>query len=172
MRKKFSLILFVILACSCEAQVSRVVEKSKVNWNDYDFLFEEVGNSEFKEAWKFLEDVEMYEITYMSDGLKIESFAAIPKGEGKHPVIICNRGGNRDFGALQLFKGDYRCPVAYFFSKMASKGYIVMGCNYRGCGNSEGSDEFGGNDVNDILNLIEVTSELPKADTSKIGMYG
>ncbi len=51
-------------------------------------------------------------------------------------------------------------------------GFVVIGCNYRGSGRSEGTDEFGGRDVNDVLNLIEVVKEFPKADTARIGMYG
>lgn len=55
---------------------------------------------------------------------------------------------------------------------MANEGYIVICCNYRGCDKSEGNDEFGGKDVNDVLHLIEVVKELPKANAEKIGMYG
>ena len=65
----------------------------------------------------FWGNVDMYEITYLSDGLKIQSFAAIPKTEGKHPVIIYNRGGNRDFGALQLFRAKPNIPWPITFPK-------------------------------------------------------
>jgi len=155
------------------AQENLIVEKSKISWQDYDGLFQDSTKSKFIEKFDFLANIDMYEITYLSDGLKIESYAAIPKNvQGKLPVIIFNRGGNRDFGALQLFKGRAKYPVAYGFSKLANEGFIVIGCNYRGCGKSEGNDEFGGKDVNDVLNLIEVVKEIPEADPSKIGMYG
>jgi len=166
------LILFCLSGVNCNAQISDIVSKEKVNWQAYPRLFKDSSKTEFVDPFHFLANVEVYQITYLSDGLKIESFAAVPKKEGKYPVIIYNRGGNRDFGALQLFKGRYKYPVAYYFSKLASEGYIVVGCNYRGCGNSEGQDEFGGKDVNDVLKLIEVAKQLPKADESKIGMYG
>jgi len=170
--KQIILILVTLLNFSCTAQETLIVEKQKINWEDYEGLYENYEEKKFSEKFHFLENVNMYEITYLSDGLKIQSFAAIPKKEGKHPVIIYNRGGNRDFGALQLFRGKFKYPVAYYFSKMASKGYVVIGCNYRGCGESEGNDEFGGKDINDVLNLIEVVKEIPEADDTKIGMYG
>ena len=170
--KQIILILVTLLNFSCTAQETLIVEKQKINWEDYEGLYENYEEKKFSEKFHFLENVNMYEITYLSDGFKIQSFAAIPKKEGKHPVIIYNRGGNRDFGALQLFRGKFKYPVAYYFSKMASKGYVVIGCNYRGCGESEGNDEFGGKDINDVLNLIEVVKEIPEADDTKIGMYG
>jgi dipeptidyl aminopeptidase/acylaminoacyl peptidase len=170
--KQIVLLTLILLLNSCTAQESIIVEKNKIDWKNYPSLFQNEEKTKFVEKYHFLKNVEMYEITYLSDGLKIQSFAAIPKKEGKHPVIIYNRGGNRDFGALQLFKGKAKRPVAYYFSKLANEGYVVIGCNYRGCGKSEGNDEFGGKDVNDVINLIEVVKEIPEADTEKIGMYG
>jgi len=167
------ILLFVLLTCqSCSAQESIILEKKIIEWKDYEFLFENVEEGIFKPEISFLEDVNLYEITYLSDGLKIESYAAIPKKEGKYPVIIYNRGGNRDFSAIQPFRSDGKYAIAVFFSKMAKEGYVVIGCNYRGCGKSEGTEEFGGKDVNDVLNLIEVAKEIPEADDNKIGMYG
>ena len=164
---------FLVFCNSCVAQENLIVDKTKINWNEYDGLYQDSTKTKFIEKFHFLENIDLYEITYLSDGFKIESYAAIPKNvEGKIPVIIYNRGGNRDFGALQLFKGRMKVPVAYFFSQLANEGFIVIGCNYRGSGKSEGMEEFGGKDVNDVLNLIEVVKELPEADTDKIGMYG
>jgi len=37
---------------------------------------------------------------------------------------------------------------------------------------SEGKEEFGGRDANDILNCIPMLSNIGKADTGRIGMYG
>lgn len=155
------LFLFLIYSCctSCQAQAARLISKTKVE----------------SEKTKELGAIDVYDIRYLSDGLSIEAFATIPQKEGKHPVIIFNRGGNRDFGALDLYGGEAKYPVAHPYSnfvKLAKEGYIVIGCNYRGGGNSEGEDEFGGKDINDVLNLIELLSEIPEADTSKVGMYG
>ena len=45
-------------------------------------------------------DTEIFQITYRSDSLNINGYLARPKKPGTYPVIIFNRGGNRDFGAL------------------------------------------------------------------------
>ncbi|MBW1294385.1 alpha/beta hydrolase family protein [Aquimarina litoralis] len=173
MKRILILLLLICNFSACSSQEeSLIIEQQKINWKDYPNLYTDQSKSKFKDRLHFLENVDMYEISYMSDGLKIQAFAAIPKKEGKHPVIIYNRGGNRDFGALQLFRGEMKLPAAYVFSKLASEGYVVIGCNYRGSGKSEGMEEFGGSDVNDILNLTKVIEELPKVDTTRIGMYG
>lgn len=110
--------------------------------------------------------VDLYHITYISDGLKIKGYLATPKKDGTYPVIIFNRGGNQNFGALD----DQR--AASLLGLMAEWGYVVIASNYRGGGGSEGKDEFGGNDVNDILNLIPLLGNLPMADTTRMGIMG
>ncbi|MEP6712076.1 MAG: prolyl oligopeptidase family serine peptidase, partial [Ferruginibacter sp.] len=35
-----------------------------------------------------------------------------------------------------------------------------------------GKDEFGGADINDVLNLLPAVAQIPNADTSKIGIHG
>lgn len=56
--------------------------------------------------------------------------------------------------------------------KMASWGYVVVASQYRGNDGGEGIEQFGGDDVNDVLNLIPVLNQLPKADTSRVGIEG
>ncbi len=166
--KNYAILFFVFgIFSTCYSQESKIV--SKVKFNIQDSI-----KTDFRliKQYHHLDSIDIFEITYLSDGLKIQSFAAIPQKEGKYPVIIFNRGGNRDFGALSFLKQKWKSSFAANISKIASSGYIVIGCNYRGGGKSEGSDEFGGKDVNDILNLIEVVKELPKANSDKIGMYG
>ncbi|MEM1125000.1 MAG: alpha/beta fold hydrolase [Bacteroidota bacterium] len=156
------------------AQESAIIRMEKVDWQAEPKLFVDEAKTVFQPTYEFLSSVEMYEFTYLSDGLKIEDFAAVPKKAGKFPVIVYNRGGNRDYGALVLYRNgqNFKYPVSYHFSKLANEGFVVVGCNYRGCGNSEGQDEFGGRDVNDVVNLVDLLAEIPKADTAKIGMYG
>ena len=110
-------------------------------------------------------NVTVRDITYLSDGLKIKGFIAAPNTGRNLPVIIYNRGGNRDFGSLNEFE-------LYFMAKFASWGYVVIGSQYRGCCGGEGKDEIGGADVSDILNLIPALSQIPEADKERIGMWG
>ena len=170
------LVLICCVACKAQSNESRIIKNTTVNWTDYDKLFMDADNTPFKDVFANLSKIEMHELTYISDGLEIQAFYAKPKtddGHKKWPVIVFNRGGNRDFGALSLFKsGDFTYPTAFGFSKLASSGFLVIGCNYRGGGLSQGKDEFGGSDVNDIINLVEALNEIEGADTSRIGLYG
>jgi hypothetical protein len=87
---------------SSQAQESIIVEKTKINWKDYPELFLDKDRSEFKDNYQLLAYVDMYEITYLSDGLKIQSYAAIPRKEGMYPVIIFKRGGGKSKGKDEI----------------------------------------------------------------------
>jgi hypothetical protein len=97
------------------------------------------------------EQIEIHDITYLSDGLKVKGYMAQPKSAGKHPVIIWNRGGNREFSLVEPDK----------LKPYARHGYIAVASQYRGNGGSEGHEEFGASDVNDVLNLIPLIRSLP-----------
>ncbi len=113
-----------------------------------------------------LAGVELQSITYMSDGLRVKGYIAFPKSAGPHPCVVYNRGGNREFGSWT----DAR--AARILAKIASWGYVVVASQYRGNGGGEGKEEFGGSDVNDVLNLVPLLAGEPRADTSRIGIYG
>jgi len=106
-------------------------------------------------------------ITYLSDGLKINGYLAYPKDTSKiYPCIIWNRGGYGENGAIDSFN------ASGLYGNIANEGYVVFASNYRGNMGSEGMDELGGKDINDVLNLIPLADELEFADTSKWGMEG
>lgn len=120
----------------------------------------------WKDEFSYLDSIDIQAITYLSDGLKINGFVVKPKKAGLYPCIIYNRGGNRDFGSLKI------AHCVYLFAQLAKEGYVVIASQYRGAGGSEGREEFGGKDVNDVIILPQVLAEIPGADTSRIGMYG
>jgi len=122
--------------------------------------------NDWKEEFQYMDDIELYGITYMSDGLKVNGLMVKPKKEGKYPCIIYNRGGNREFGALTVGRG------AILLGPIAKEGYVVIASQYRGNGGGEGQEEFGGSDVRDITILPEVLKEIEQADTTRVGMYG
>lgn len=124
------------------------------------------GKIELKKQFKYIDNIEIYSITYLSDGLKINGLLVKPKKKGKYPCIIYNRRGNRNFGSLKAAHG------AITLSQIVKEGYVVIASQYRGNGGSEGQEEFGGKDVNDITILPTVLKEIEEADTAKIGMYG
>ena len=106
-------------------------------------------------------------IKYMSDGLKVVGFIWKPKNtEGKKlPLVIVNHGGNGDFGKLTPWVGfgNYR---------YVSSGFVVIGPQYRGVDGGEGSDEFGGADVHDLMNVIPLAKSLGYVDMNNIFLAG
>ncbi|GAB4144273.1 MAG: prolyl oligopeptidase family serine peptidase [Ignavibacteriales bacterium] len=107
------------------------------------------------------------QIEYLSDGLRVKGYLAYPKNpEGKFPCVIWCRGGINDAGKLDEFN------AAGILGQIASWGYFVLATQYRGNDGGEGKDEFGGGDVNDVLNLIPLADEFDFADTSKWGIEG
>lgn len=106
-------------------------------------------------------------ITYPSDGLRVTGFLVYPKKKSrKLPCIIYNRGGNSDFGDL------YPDQVYRIMAWLALQGYVVVGSSYRGNSGGEGREDYGGQDVNDVLNLVPVLRSLPFADMKRLGMVG
>ena len=75
-------------------------------------------------------------------------------------MVIFNRGGNRDFAPLNLE------TLINYTSRIAAEGFVIIASNYRA------KDEFGGKDLNDVLNLFDVLNEIPKANSNCVGMFG
>jgi dipeptidyl aminopeptidase/acylaminoacyl peptidase len=116
---------------------------------------------------EYSDKVKCYKIKYKSDGFDVVGFVLIPQSVGsKFPVIIFNRGGYRDVDKI-----SEQHALKYLFY-LSSQNYVVLGSQYRGSDDGQGEDEFGGKDVNDVLNLIPLAKSLPFADSDKIVMLG
>jgi dipeptidyl aminopeptidase/acylaminoacyl peptidase len=115
-----------------------------------------------------LENVITSRITYDSDGLAVTGLVTEPADimPGKHPLLIYNRGGSREYGKLTLLS------VLRSMAPYSRKGYIVAASNYRGNDGGEGREEFGGSDVNDILNLIAIMKQHPGFDGKNVHIIG
>ena len=92
-----------------------------------------------------------YKFTYMSDGNKIKAYISIPlssiKSQKSAKCIMYNRGGNWDFGKMEDDTTSNICAIC---------NYIVVGSQYRGADGSDGEDQFGGKDLDDIIKLIDL----------------
>jgi dipeptidyl aminopeptidase/acylaminoacyl peptidase len=173
----FSALLFLVTMNLFGQENGQIIIKIQIPTDTLLSQFSKVSNPErfvitqgttmtWNENWKHLDGLNLFDITYVSDGLKVKGFLIEPKATGNYPCVIYNRGGNRDFGMLTPFR------IAFLSSKLASEGSVIIASNYRGVDGGEGMEEFGGADVNDILNLIPTLNHVEKADTSRIGMYG
>lgn len=87
---------------------------------------------------------------YPSDGLRIKGFFSYTPNPALHPLLILFRWGNQNFALM-----NPGLDLATY------ENYTVISSTLRG-GVSEGKDEFGGADVNDMKNLIDFIPALAK----------
>jgi dipeptidyl aminopeptidase/acylaminoacyl peptidase len=57
-------------------------------------------------------------------------------------------------------------------NQLSEKGFVVLASQLRGNMSSEGVDQFGGKDVNDILKLIDIAKKLDFVDAENIHVLG
>jgi dipeptidyl aminopeptidase/acylaminoacyl peptidase len=141
---------------------STILDRSELNLNSTQIKM-------IEGAWgrKSIEDTLVEKITYLSDGLKVKGYIAYPKDDSKkYPCIIWCRGGIGNAGKIDSFNA---CGM---FGQLASWGYVVFATQYRGNDGGEGEDEFGGKDINDVLNLIPLAEEIPRANSHIWGIEG
>lgn len=122
-----------------------------------------------KSGWgnSSVENSTVERMDYISDGLKIKGYLAYPKDIKKqYPCIIWCRGGFKNAGALDDFHAQG------ILGQLASWGFVVFESQYRGNVGGEGNDDFGGEDINDVLNLIPLAEELNFADKNNWGIEG
>lgn len=153
--------IFLLLTASVGlAQNGRILSKTLVDLSATRIWTKISQNDSLKTEFEHLNNIDFYFISYQSDSLEVRGILVEPKKEGKYPVVIFNRGGNRDFTPLNI------STLINYTSKLANQGFIIIGSNYRE------KDEFGGAELNDVLNLTETVKYLDKADPNCIGMFG
>lgn len=107
-------------------------------------------------------------IAYDVDGLKIRGFLWTPTtielGQ-RLPIIVFNRGGTGDDSKL-------RPNTQFGFERFVRAGYAVIGSQYRGNDGSEGTDEIGGADVRDVVQLTQIARQLPFVDERNVFALG
>jgi dipeptidyl aminopeptidase/acylaminoacyl peptidase len=105
-------------------------------------------------------------VRYRSDGLAVIAYVYHPrKSEGvKRPVIVFNRGS--------YVRTDIAPELLPMFHRLAEAGFAVVAPMYRGSDGGEGHDEMGGADLNDLMNITPVLSQLGSLDTRNVFLYG
>lgn len=107
-------------------------------------------------------------VFYGSDGLKVAAYIWEPakiRPGARLPVVVDLRGGNGDLGK---FVPDNSNSVPPF----VNAGFIVIGVQYRGVDGGEGVEQFGGDDVHDVINAVALARHLPEADPRNVFLYG
>jgi dipeptidyl aminopeptidase/acylaminoacyl peptidase len=124
-------------------------------------------------------EFEVLEITYASDGLPVRGMLIKPRAPGprKWPAIIFNRGGNGDLGRI-TDSGEACCRVntscldVADLYLLAKAGFVVIASDYRYQGATAKRDEWGGVEVNDVLNLVPALKSLDYVDPERLFMLG
>lgn len=177
MSKKSNLIYFIlILSVSVlHAQKDGDILR-KIRIDSFEKLLIYIKETEGRDStgldparFQHLDDVHMYGISYLSDSLKVNGFLLTPKDTGPYPAIIYNRGGSIEWGSLTHWVSSIGLGE---LAELVRQGYVIAASQYRGNGGSEGQEEYGGADINDVMNLKKVLAQTPIADTSRIGMFG
>ena len=162
--KYFFLLALIFNYSAIKSQDGKIIEQTKIMASPDSLL--KPSSPFYAVLKKILDSVDIFRITYLSDGLKVKGYLDIPKKPGKYPCIIYNRGGNRENSKLN---NDI---VMGKLGELASYGYCVVASQYRGNDGGEGQEEFGGKDIDDVLNLMPLLNNVSSADTSRIGVYG
>ncbi|NMB80532.1 MAG: S9 family peptidase [Ignavibacteria bacterium] len=141
---------------------SKIIEREKI-------ILSPIQQKMIKSGWgdNTIDNTTVEKITYLSDGLKVKGYIAYPNDvTQKYPCVIWCRGGIGNAGSIDEFN------ASGIFGQIASWGYVVFASQYRGNAGGEGKDEFGGDDVNDVINLIPLAEEFEFADITKWGIEG
>lgn len=97
-------------------------------------------------------NVELREITYFSNGLRVKGMLAEPKIKGNYDGFLYLRGGIKNVGKVRPAR------IAHF----ASEGFIVFAPYYRGNQGGEGNEDFGGEDREDAFAAFQLLKSLPR----------
>lgn len=159
---KTSILLFLLLlGVQAHAQSSKLLTKELLKLEETGAWPIISANGELAEQYQYLNELNFYRITYQSDSVIVSGMAVSKKNIAQpQPVIIFNRGGNRYWARLSAM------TLIGATAKIAQSGYFVISSNYRD------HDEYGGIEIDDVLNLIQVSADFQNADTSRIGMVG
>lgn len=139
----------------------------KLNKDVKQILTKRFGDDFVKVSTKKAGKLSFYQIKYKSRGREVFGFVIKPKKIiGKIPAVIFSRGGSGDFGSIKY---------GLLFDKLATIagwGYVVLAPQYTDDLDDYSIDKFGGEDIEDVLNLKKIINNLPFVDEKRIGMVG
>jgi dipeptidyl aminopeptidase/acylaminoacyl peptidase len=116
------------------------------------------------------ESLDVHKYKYLSDGLAIAGYLWTPKNmHHSLPLTIWNRGGTGEYGSIGERVGT---PYTSFACELAKLNSVVIGSEYRGGVDSEGHDEHGGTDLNDVVTLKALADSLPFVATKQALVAG
>lgn len=172
-------VAILILAVSAFPQANaanndgKIIEQSRFDLPAYEQIperFKTIYSREMVERIKGSLDPELIQIKYFSDGLKISGFIYKPRTipDRKFPLVIWNHGNIGEESTI----GVENYNDFYEMYRLAAEGFVVIASQYRGIGGSEGKDEVGGADLDDVMNLFPLARSLGYIDMDRVFMWG
>ncbi len=157
MKKCLSMVIavaLVLLSILSGCSKAKVIDKDNIYYFPK-YQSEELTDIEQVELGRELSDrCVSYKFSYRSDGYWINGYISIPaefiRDELPGKCILYNRGGNSRIG---LLADDDTAKIC------AETNRIVIASQYRGALGGQGIDEFGGDDINDVIKLIDLCED-------------
>lgn len=180
----FLILLFMLGACTRKSDIQNLLSTPREIVSVEKFVPEPYGEvnqflnsmgtteKDYSECIRDLKNLkhDYYKMKYKSEGLIIESYIGLPSNfdaKKKYPLIINNRGGNRDFGKFNV------CGLVFGDSLFSLIGdSIIYSSEVRGTTGSEGRDEFGGSEIADIETSYRLLSQYKFVDQKNKFMFG
>lgn len=106
--------------------------------------------------------IQLSEITYMSQQLRVKAYLAVPQGVKKLPGLLYLRGGIKKVGMVRIER----------VIQWASEGMVVLAPFYRGNGGGEGREDFCGEDRYDAITAFDVLASLDHVNEHSIHIVG
>ncbi|WP_335871347.1 alpha/beta hydrolase family protein [Bacillus sp. 2205SS5-2] len=107
-------------------------------------------------------NVELWLVTYRSQGLNVKGLLAKPKIEGKLDGFLYLRGGIKNVGKVRPAR----------ITQFASHGFIVFAPFYRGNQGGEGHEDFGGKDRYDAISGFQLLKQQDNVNPNRIHVFG
>ncbi|MDT8859308.1 prolyl oligopeptidase family serine peptidase [Alkalihalobacillus sp. MEB130] len=106
--------------------------------------------------------ITLYVITYVSSGLKVKGYLAIPKWSHQFPGLLYLRGGIKTVGMVRIQR----------VIQWAAEGMVVVAPFYRGNKGGEGQEDFCGDDRNDAYSAFDLMKSLPEVNSNSLHILG
>ncbi|GAE27499.1 dipeptidyl aminopeptidases/acylaminoacyl-peptidases [Halalkalibacter wakoensis JCM 9140] len=106
--------------------------------------------------------IHLYQITYVSSGLKVKGYMALPTGDQKRPGLLYLRGGIKSVGMVRIQR----------VIQWAAEGFVVIAPFYRGNKGGEGQEDFCGDDRYDAIAAFDLLKNHPQVDEHSLHIVG
>ena len=164
------LLLFLVLAVSSlfssDFAITIRTPATFPPYNSVGELRDFMSEQEYRSGVESLQKTAAIErVLYRHDGVTVSAYVATPKAKsGKLPVIVFNRGSYVVPQPLPL--------IARELEAYSKAGYLAIAPTLRGSDGTEGKDELGGGDLDDLAAAVNNVAQFGSADTSRIYMAG